>query len=152
MKTDVLNWLDGRPTVKRPSKETLNHPGIIELVTGRDVYAETPAAYQEAYEALGIDIINVVPEQNAPTPISPGEVVMQHGGRVQESYLGVFNTTSRIRFPYATVEAFWEADMAALDYAALDLPGAQYMMACRREVIERKMARAGDVGLYYYQL
>jgi len=33
MKTDVLHWLEGSPTGKRPSKETLNHPGIIELVS-----------------------------------------------------------------------------------------------------------------------
>lgn len=152
MYTDVSNWLAGRPTRKRVSKETLNHPGIIELVTGLDPFEETPAAYLGAYEALGIDIINTVPEEKAPPPVTPGEVNWLKDGRVQETYLGVFNSTSRVRYPYETVEAFWEADVSALEYAGLDLPGSQYMMPCTREAIERKMALVGGIGIYYYQI
>ncbi len=152
MRADVLHWLEGNPTDKRPSKETLNHPGIIELVSGRDVFKETPEAFLRTYEALGIDIINMAPEENAPPPAKPGQVITRKGGRVQESYLGVFNTTSRMKFPYKTVEDFWKADISSLDYADLDLPGAQYFMPCTREAIERKMAFVGEVGLYYYQL
>ena len=152
MKTDVLRWLEATPTEKRPSKETLNHPGIIALVSGRDPFLETPAAFVSAYEALGIDIINVVPEENAPPCAKPGEVVRRKGGRVEESYLGVFNATSRVRFPYDTVEDFWKADVSSLDYDDLDPPGAQYLMPCTREAIERKISFVGDAGLYYYQL
>jgi len=152
MYTDVSNWLAGTPTRKRVSKETLNHPGIIELVTGIDPFEETPAAYLGAYEALGIDIINTVPEEKAPPPVAPGDVNWLKDGRVQETYLGVFNSTSRVRYPYETVEAFWEGDVSALEYAGLDLPGSQYMMPCTREAIERKMALAGEIGIYYYQI
>ena len=152
MKTDVLAWLDGKPTRKLPSKETLNHPGIIEMASGFDAFQETQAAYLGAYEALGIDIINIVPEENAPEPVRPGEVFWRKGGRVQESYLGVYNSTSRVRFPYETVEEFWEADISSLEYSGLDLPGAQYFMPCTREAIERKMSLTGNAGLYYYQM
>jgi hypothetical protein len=152
MKTAVIKWLEGRPTRKLPSKETLNHPGIIELVSGRDPFRETPEAFSNAYEALGIDIINVVPEDNAPPPARPGQVIMRKGGQVQESYLGVFNSSSRVRFPYQTVEDFWDADVSSLDYANLHLPGAQYCMRCTREAIERKMSSIGETGLYYYQM
>lgn len=152
MKTDVLSWLEGKPTQKLPSKETLNHPGIIELVSGRDVFKETPASYIDAYEALGIDIINIVPEANAPTPLKPGQIELRDGGRVQASYFGVFNSTSRVRFPYRTVEEFWEGDISSLQYSGLDLPGAQYQMPCTREAIEHKMSLTGEFGIYYYQL
>ncbi|MFH1009268.1 MAG: uroporphyrinogen decarboxylase family protein [Candidatus Latescibacterota bacterium] len=152
MKTDVVAWLAGKPTAKRPSKESLNHPGIIELVSGRDVLKETPEAFLSAYRALGIDIINTVPEENAPPPARPGQVIRSKGGRVQESYLGVFNTTSRMQFPYKTVEDFWEADIASLAYGDLDLPGSQYMMPCTPEAIERKAALVDEIGIYYYQL
>ncbi|MDP6449382.1 MAG: uroporphyrinogen decarboxylase family protein [Lentisphaeria bacterium] len=152
MKADVLSWLHGEPTSKRPSKETLNHPGIIELVSGCDVKSDTPEAFARANAALGIDIINVVPEEPAPPVIPPGEVVMRKGGTVQESYLGVFNTTSRIRFPYDDVEEFWQADVSQLRYDDLDLPGAQYLMPCTREAIESKMSFIGDAGVYYYQM
>jgi hypothetical protein len=151
MKGDVLKWLEGSPGDKRPSKETLNHPGIIRLASGLDPFRQTPEAYLRAYEALGIDMINVVPEANAPAPAEPGEVILRGGGRVQESYLGVFNTSSRVRFPYRTVEEFWAADLSSLTYDSLDLPGAQYWMPCTREAIERKQARVGQTGLYYYQ-
>ena len=152
MRTDVLAWLDGRPTAKRPSKETLNHPGIIALASGRDPFTDTADAFLDAYRALGIDIINVVPESNAPPPAPPGTFVSRKNGTVQDSYLGVFNASSRVRFPFATVEDFWRADPAALRYDELDLPGAQYAMACTPEAIERKMRRTGNAGLYYYQL
>ena len=66
MKSDVLAWANGHPTSKRVAKETLNHPGLIELVSGLNVYEHTAKAYRRAYEALGIDIINRVPLENAP--------------------------------------------------------------------------------------
>ncbi|MCF7854657.1 MAG: uroporphyrinogen decarboxylase family protein, partial [Candidatus Pacebacteria bacterium] len=152
MRDDVLHWLEGRPTGKRPSKESLNHPGILSLVSGRDPFTETPGAFLRAYEALGIDIINMIPQENAPPQVEPGKVVWKHGGRVQESYLGVYNTTSRVTFPFSTVEEFWNADVASLRYDDLDLPGAQYLMPCTPAAIDCKDSLAGRVGVYYYQL
>jgi hypothetical protein len=61
MKQDVLNWAEGRPGDKLVSKETLNHPELVEMVSGLDVFRQTPEAYRRAYAALGIDIINRMP-------------------------------------------------------------------------------------------
>jgi len=42
MKQEVLTWAQGRATEKLLSKETLNHAGLIELVSGLDVYQDQP--------------------------------------------------------------------------------------------------------------
>lgn len=152
MKADVIHWLEGRATEKRPSKETLNHPDLIALASGQDPYRETSSAYLRTYKKLGVDIVNMVPEENAPKPAKPGEIIRRNEGRVQESYLGVYNGSSRVVFPYKTEEEFWQADIDSLEYSDLDLPGGQYLMPCTREVIERKMQLLGDAGIYYYQL
>lgn len=153
---------------KRPSKETLNHPGIIRLASGLDPFAETPAAYLAAYRSLGIDLINRVPESNAPTPLEPGQVrdfggdeagraaprTGSRGGTAaaqdyQEAYLGVYNTCFRQRFPFGTVEEFWAAPPLDPEYAELITP-----VPHRLELgtIGRKMRLLGRVGLYYYML
>ena len=153
MKKDVLAWVDGKATGggRRPSKETLNHPGLIALVSGCDPFKQTPEAFRRAYAALGIDIINIVPEQNAPPPMKPGEVKFCDDGTM-EGYQGVFNTTCRVRFPFQTVEDFWEYDCTQIEYSDLKPPGAQYTMPCCRSAIESKMRSIGEVGMYYYQL
>lgn len=61
MRADVLAWAAGCTPSKLITKETLNHPGLIELVSGLDVTQETPEAYRRAYIALGIDLLNRVP-------------------------------------------------------------------------------------------
>jgi hypothetical protein len=144
--------LEGGTPDKKPSKETLNHPDLIRLASGCDPYDNTPAAFVKAYENLGIDIVNMVPEENAHEPARPGEIIMTKGGRVQESHLGVYNGSSRIVYPYKTVEEFWGGDIDSLEYSDLDLPGAQYLMPCTQEAIECKMQLLGNVGIYYYQL
>ena len=65
MKQDVLDALSGRFPNKIPSKETLNHPGIIDLVTGFNVFDDTPQAYDIAWRKLGIDIHSALPGGNA---------------------------------------------------------------------------------------
>ncbi len=152
MKSDVLAWLSGNPTAKRPSKETLNHPGLIRMVAGCDPFTHTPDAFRRAYHALGIDIVNLVPLCNAPPPSKPGEVTFRDDG-VSQAYLGVYDTTARVRFPFDTVEQMWAFDFTAhLSYSDLKLPGAQYIEPCDRNTIERMAADIEDVGLYYYQL
>lgn len=151
MKHDVIEWAAGRRPTKRPSKETLNHPGLIALASGLDPFAQTAAAFLHAYAALGIDLINIVPEAPAPIPLEPGAVRFRDDG-VSEAYLGVFNTTARVRFPFQTLDEFWDFDFRRLEYGDLKLPGAQYTMPCRRDAIERKLALAAPAGLYYYQL
>ena len=68
MHQDVMQWATGTPTDKLISKEFPNHRGLIEMVSGLDVYQHTPEAYKRAYQALGIDLINRVPLENAPEP------------------------------------------------------------------------------------
>ena len=152
MKSDVLRWLSGQPGRKLPSKETLNHPELIELASGLNVRHDTADAYRLAYEALGIDIINIVPESNTPPALASGQVATRANGRVQASYLGVYDSSCRVHFPFQTTEAFWLADTEAITYDQLDLPGAQYLMPCTSESITRKSELIGEVGLYYYQL
>ena len=49
MKQDVMFWAQGHASGKQVSKETLNHAGLIELVSGLDVYRATPEAFRRAY-------------------------------------------------------------------------------------------------------
>jgi len=169
MLQDVLALADdGTPgrvpgSAKRPSKETLNHPGIIRLASGLDPFEETPAAYLAAYRSLGIDLVNRVPEANAPPPLEPGQV-REHaadrpqqgarggepaGGDYREAYLGVYNTCFRQRFPFQTVEEFWAAPPLDPEYPELITPVPHRLEA---ELIHRKMRLLGQTGLYYYML
>lgn len=146
MKKDVLALAELKMTEKRPSKETLNHPGLIRLASGLDPYTNTKEAYLKAYESLGIDIINRVPEENAPEPLKPGESMMLDNG-YQKSYLGLYDTYCRMKYPFEDVDDFFEADSLDLDYNRLITPVPHSM---NREEIERKMRLVGDIGLYYY--
>jgi hypothetical protein len=53
MRQDALAWATGARPSKLVSKETLIHPGLIELVTGLDAYRQTAEAYRRAYRAVG---------------------------------------------------------------------------------------------------
>lgn len=169
MKADVLAWAAGQPTAKRVSKETLNHRGLIELVSGLDVYAHTAAAYRRAYEALGIDLINRVPLENAPPPTPPGE---RRSHPLNPDYdltaLGVYDTACRRAL---TVEAappplfsrserdegvastesddLWRFDVAALRYAQLVTPVPHPASAADARA---RQTALGEVGLYYPML
>ena len=46
-----------------PCKETLNHPGFIEYVTGINPFEDTPQAFKLAWEKLGIDIHVPLPKE-----------------------------------------------------------------------------------------
>jgi hypothetical protein len=137
-----------RITSKFPSKETLNHPELIRLASGMDPFLQTPQAYREAYRALGIDLINRVPEENAPTPLAFGEV-REIGGGYKEAYLGVYNTVARHIYPFASVEEFWQADSVEPSYQELRTPSPHRLDP---EEIRRKDDLLGDAGLYYYML
>ena len=49
MKIDVDIWSQSKPVKKIISKETLNNVGLVELVTGLNVYQNTPLAYKKAF-------------------------------------------------------------------------------------------------------
>ena len=149
MKKDVLNWSSGLQPGKIISKETLNHQGIIEWVSGLDVYADTAEAYRTAYAALGIDLINCVPLRNAPRPCRPGETRRDPARPYAYQYLGVFDTACRSRFECASVEDVWALDVERLRYDDLITPAPH---PCRGEDIRRREAFLGDIGTYYPML
>jgi hypothetical protein len=97
VKKDVLDALSGRFPAKIPSKETLDHPGIINHVAGFDVYDDTPLAFDVAWRKLGIDIHALRPKGNAPRPRVPGGT-WEEDGWMYSDY-GVYPT--RVPVEYA---------------------------------------------------
>lgn len=91
MKQDVLDALSGRFGHRVPCKETLNHPGIIEYVSGIDVYEDTANAFEIAWRKLGIDIHVPLPKENAPRPKVPGGTWKERNLRFSD--IGVYPAT-----------------------------------------------------------
>ncbi len=149
MKQDVLLWAEGRPTKKLISKETLNHPGLIEMVSGLDVYQHTSEAYRRAYEALGIDIINRVPLENAPEPTPEGATQPHPTGPYNMAPLGVYDTVSRHTYLCKAPEGVWNLDLEALEYTDLLVPVPH---PCTADDIHAREVAIGDIGLYYPML
>ena len=149
MKNDVLDWADGRPVAKILSKETLNHRGLIEMVTGLDVYENTPQAYKRSYRALGIDIINRVPLTNAPEPTPEGEMRADDTLPVNYSALGVYDTFMRHTYLCPTPEAVWQLDMERLTYEDVLVPVPH---PCRADDAGIRAQAIGETGLYYPML
>lgn len=149
MKQDVLAWANGRPSGKLISKETLDHRELVELVSGRDVYADTPEAYRRAYQALGIDIINRVPLENAPSPTPAGEVRPHPTKPYHYAALGVYDTVMRHTYECAEVEDVWELDVGHLCYEDLLTPSPH---PCTGDDIQQRETFVGEVGLYYPML
>lgn len=150
MKHNVRGYGAGRRTAKRVSKETLNHRVLIELVSGLDVYAHTAEAYRRAYEALGIDIVNRVPLENAPLPTPPGARRPHPGNAAYDlCALGVYDTACRREWPCRDLDELWRFDVAGLAYDDLVTPVPHPVSAadaCARQ------AALGEVGLYYPML
>ncbi len=78
MRNDVLAWAAGRRTAE---------------------------AYRRAYEALGIDIINRVPLENAPAPTPAGETRPHPTRPYRYAALGVYDTVMRHTYECADPEA-----------------------------------------------
>lgn len=150
MRRDVLLWASGRPGSKLVSKETLNHRGLIEAVSGLDVYRQTGEAYRRAYQALGIDIVNRVPLENAPAPTPPGAVRPHPSRPYSFSALGVYDTVMRHTHACRTPEEVWSLDVESLAYEDLFTPVPH--SSCRADEVRRREAALGDVGLYYPML
>lgn len=149
MKAHVRRWADGRGGEKIVSKETLNHRGLIELVSGMDVYQASLEAYRRAYEALGIDIINRVPLTNAPEPTPVNETRPVAGHPYRRGPLGVYDTVMREIYLCSRPEDVWSLDMEALSYEDLLVPVPHPCTA--PDILEREAA-IGDIGLYYPML
>ena len=116
MKRDVIEWTRGNATGKLLSKETLNHRGLIEMISGLDGYEATAQAYLRTYEAVGIDIINRVPFSNAPEPTPEGSTTKHPTKPYHYGHLGVYDTLMRHTYPCRTREDVWNLDVGALSY------------------------------------
>ncbi len=149
MKQDVLAWAEGRVGEKLVSKETLNHAGLIELVSGLDVYQDTSEAFRRAYAALGIDIVNRVPLRNAPPPTPLGETRPHETRPYRYAHLGVYDTAHRDTYVCATPEEVWTLDVESLRYEDLWTPVPH---PCRAGDIQARERAIGEVGLYYPML
>jgi len=149
MKADLLAWASGAPTSKLVSKETLNHPALIERVSGLDVYRHTPEAYRRAYQALGIDLVNRVPLENAPAPTPTGETRPHPHLPYDYAHLGVYDTVLRRVFACRTPEQVWEQDFSTLRYEDLLTPAPH---PCQAADAAARQAFLGETGLYYPML
>jgi hypothetical protein len=150
MKKDVINWAAGCAGTKRISKETLNHRELIERVSGLDVYRNTAEAYRRAYQALGIDLINRVPLENAPPPVSSGTTCPHPEHPDYEiSPLGVYDTAARMRGACRDADDVWSFDMQQLCYTDLITPVPH---PCDAKDICTRETAGGDIGQYYPML
>ena len=149
MTADVISaFSDKRILDKRPSKESLNHAGLVYLASGIDPYVDTPAAYLGAYRSLGIDILNRVPSQNVVRRLRPGES-RKHDAHHRRAYLGLYDTFFREVYPYTDADEFFADDDFDLDYRKLIVPVPHCFDL---DLIRKKTASAGEIGLYYYML
>jgi hypothetical protein len=149
MRTDVMAWANGRPSAKLVAKETLNHPQLIEMVTGLDVYQHTAEAFKRAYQALGIDIINRAPLENAPAPTPAGQIRAHPARPYHYAPLGVYDTAMRHSYACATPEEVWAVDVESLQYEELITPVPH---TCRCGDILARTEAVGETGLYYPML
>ena len=149
MKQNVLSWAQGRTSEKLVSKETLNHAGLIEMVSGLDVYQATPEAFRRAYAALGIDIINRVPSQNAPPATPPGQTRPHETLPYRYANLGVYDTAQRDTYACTTPEQVWDLNVDSLCYEDLWTPVPH---PCRSDDVKSREQAIGDIGLYYPML
>ena len=149
MKEDVLQWAAGNKSGKMISKETLNHPELIGMVSGLDVYQHTREAYLRAYEALGIDVINRVPIDNAPLPTPQGQTRLHPSLPYRYSALGLFDTAMRARYPCQGPEDVWELDVESVRLEDLVVPVPH---SCKAEDVRLRRQALGPVGLYYSML
>ena len=146
MKNDILNWCNGQLTGKIISKETLNHRQLIEYVSGLNVYTNTREAYLRAYEALGIDLINRVPIENAPLPTPVGVIRAHPYLPYNFCNLGVYDTVSCYKYKVDRYEDVYELDPDDLNYSDLLVPVPH---SCAPEDIYLRQHALGNVGLYY---
>jgi len=149
MRQDGLKWASGEPTEKLVTKETLNHRELVELVSGLDVYQHTAEAYRRAYKALGIDIVNRVPLENAPPPTPKGQSRPHPEHLYTYGHLGVYDTVTRHTYECASPDEVWDLNLNEIHYGDLLTPVPH---PCEPGDIREREHAIGDVGLYYPML
>lgn len=95
MRADVLAALSGRFPDRIPTKETLNHPGLIRRVSGLDPWERPADAFSETWRKLSIDV-HVAAPASAPRPRVPGGTWIENGWRCAD--IGVFPTAVRVSY------------------------------------------------------
>jgi hypothetical protein len=71
VRRDVIDSLSGVFPSRIPTRETLNHPGLIRRVSGLDPWDRPADAFSEAWWKLSIDVHAAEPA-SAPRPQVPG--------------------------------------------------------------------------------
>jgi hypothetical protein len=92
VRSDVLAALSGSFPSRIPTKETLNHPGLVRLVSGLDPWDRPAEAFAAAWRKLSIDV-HVPAPSAAPRPRVPGGTWEEGGWRHAD--IGVFPTAVR---------------------------------------------------------
>jgi hypothetical protein len=146
MQEDFLVWSEGKRPSKVISKETLNHPSLIEMVSGLDVYQHTREAYLRAYEALGIDLVNRVPIDNAPPPTPEGQIRTHPSLPYGFSALGVFDTAMRRNYAVKQPEEVFDLDLRTIRFEDLVVPVPH---SCQPADIRLRQQALGAIGQYY---
>lgn len=95
MRADVLAALSGRFPARIPTKETLNHPGLVHRVSGLDPWDRPADAFSEAWRKLSIDV-HVAAPASAARPRVPGGTWVENGWRYAD--IGVFPTSVRVSY------------------------------------------------------
>jgi hypothetical protein len=144
-----MQWSEGNPIRKLVSKETLNHTELIRYVSGMDPRENTPEAFRRAYVALGIDLVNRVPLDNAPPPLT-GKATRAHPSLPYTySALGLYPTATRHSYACEDADEVIELAMDAIQYEDLVTPTPH---SCDPADIAAREAALGDAGLYYPML
>ncbi|MCX7028569.1 MAG: hypothetical protein NTU62_00415 [Spirochaetes bacterium] len=95
MRQDVIDSLSGVFPSRIPTKETLNHPGLIRRVSGLDPWDHPADAFGEAWRKLSIDVHAAAPA-SATRPQVPGGTWVENGWRCAD--IGVFPTAVRVSY------------------------------------------------------
>ncbi len=162
---DALRTLNLRRGSRLSSKETLNHPELMEYLSGKDPFEETEQAYLISIERLGIDLVTESPSSGwkimepPKLRLKPGETICKvmtdvyHKRPIKQdlAYTGVHPTVFPVEYPFRDEEE-------VLNYNPSELmPEPVEELAERDEKQYQKMlgklkGRAEPYGFYYTTL
>jgi hypothetical protein len=95
VRQDVIDSLSGVFPSRIPTRETLNHPGLLRRVSGLDPWDHPADAFSEAWRRLSIDVHEAAPA-SAERPRVPGGTWVENGWRYAD--IGVFPTAVRVSY------------------------------------------------------
>jgi hypothetical protein len=95
VRQDVIDALSGSVPSRIPTREALNHAGLVQRVSGIDPWESPADAFSETWRKLSIDVHGPAPVA-AVRPRVPGGTWVQDGWRYAD--IGVFPTAARISY------------------------------------------------------